>query len=132
MELAEAAVKDAVNFGLSAVIEESDGRISIAYEAPAACSDKEAKAEDGEDGEEEDSLSAEDVYNIVRSVYNSYEYELKWLREDISYMREAFYKHANNGHLPAIGDAGLMKKALKNLGLEDSFEVKTPSVYVQY
>jgi hypothetical protein len=47
-------------------------------------------------------------------------------------MRESFSKHVNDGHLPSISDAGMMKKVLKSLGLEDSYEVKTPTIFVQY
>ena len=121
MELAEAAVKDAVNFGLNASIEEQDGQISIAYECPADCKPEEVKA-----------VCWEDVYSIVRAISSEYEYQLKWLREDVSYSREAIFKHINNGHLPAIADAGQMEKALKVLGLGDSFNVVKPTVYVQY
>lgn len=121
MELAEAATKDAPNFGLSASIEEKDGEISIAYDSPAMCDNKETKA-----------VSMEDVYAVMRSVASSYEYELKWLREDMSYTRDAFFKHVNNGHIPAILDGGIMKKALKSLGLEDSYQVSIPTVFVQY
>jgi len=121
MELAEAAIKDASNFGLSASIEEKDGEISVAYDSPAMCGDKETKA-----------VSMEDVYAIVSSVAREYEYQLKWMREDMSYTRDALHKHVNNGHLPPIADSGLMEKALKVLGLGDSFVVQKPSVLVQY
>jgi uncharacterized membrane protein YkoI len=121
MEMAEAAVKDASNFGLSASMEEKDGEISVAYESPAMCGDKETKA-----------VSMEDVYAMVSSVAREYEYQLKWMREDMSYTRDTLYKHVNNGHIPAITDAGIMKKALKSLGLEDSYQVSTPTVFVQY
>jgi hypothetical protein len=85
------------------------------------CGDKETKA-----------VSMEDVYAMVSSVAREYEYQLKWMREDMSYTRDTLYKHVNNGHIPAITDAGIMKKALKSLGLEDSYQVSTPTVFVQY
>lgn len=121
MELAEAAVKDAENFGLTASLEEVDGEISVAYCPADSCA--EVKPE---------GVCLDDVYKIARAVAAEYEYQLKWLREDVGYMRESLYKHMSNGHLPSIGDAGAMKKALKALGLEDSFEVRVPAVYVQY
>lgn len=120
MEMAEAAVKDAVNFGLSASVEKKDGEISVAYESPAVCKTEEVKA-----------VSWDDVYAVMRSVASEYEYQIKWLKEDMKYATDAFYKHLR-GHLPAIADAGQMEKALKVLGLGDSFEVKKPQVYVQY
>lgn len=120
IELAQAAVKDATNFGLDASIEEADGEISIAYECASPVVQKEAVA-----------VCLDDVYSIIRSVASEYEYQLKWLREDVQSTREQFYKHLS-GHIPAILDAGQMEKALKVLGLGDSFEVKKPSVYVQF
>jgi hypothetical protein len=38
----------------------------------------------------------------------------------------------SKGHLPPIADAGMMKKVLKSLGLEESYEVKAPTIYVEY
>ena len=121
LEMAEAAVKDASNFGLVASVEENDGEISVAYECVSAPCQKDSVA-----------VCWDDVYSIVRSYSSEYEYQLKWLREDVSYLRESLYKHTGAGHIPAILDSGAMKKALKALGLEESFEVKVPAVYVQY
>ena len=120
LELVNAAVKDAENFGLTASVEEKDGQQVIAFESKALCEEK------------KDYASYQDVYSIVQSMASEFEYQLKWMREDQAYVREAFYKHVNNGHIPAIADAGTMKKVLKSLGLSDSFEVRTPSVYVEY
>lgn len=122
MELAEAAVKDAVNFGLSASIEEKEGEISVAYESAVPVAKEAAAA----------AVSWEDVYSVMRSVYSECEYQMKWLREDVNHARDAIFKHINNGHIPAISDAGQMEKALKTLGLGDSFAVVKPAVYVQY
>lgn len=124
MELAEAALKDAVNFGLKASIEKNGEEICIAYESPSDPSEKE------DDDESED--MKEEIYSMIKYVRGEFEYQMKWMREDMAYMRQDLYKHMNNGHLPAISDAGMMKKVLKSLGLEDSYEVKTPAVYVQY
>lgn len=118
MELAEAAVKDAPNFGLSATIEQENGEISVAYEVKS-------------EYEEKEPLSMENVYSIVRSMYSESEYQIKYLREDMGYMRESLSKHMRN-HLPSIADAGKMKAAIKALGLEDSFQVATPVVWVEY
>ena len=120
LELAEAAVKDAVNFGLSATLEEADGEVSVAYEAPAVYGGKEEKA-----------VSWDDVYAICRSYASEYQYQLKWVQEDLKYTREAFYNHLK-GHLPSINDAGRMEKALKSLGLEDSYKVNKPTIYVEF
>jgi hypothetical protein len=121
MELAEAAVKDAENFGLTASIEKNGEEISIAYDSPAMVSDK-----------PEQYMTTAEAYSMMKNYASEYEYQMKWMREDLGYMRENLFKHINNGHLPAISDAGMMKKALKSLGLEDSYEVKTPAVFVQY
>lgn len=119
MELAKAALADSSNFNLSASIEEQEGSISIAYECASPVT------------RESTSVCWDDVYSIVRSAASEYEYQLKWLREDMNYTREAFYKHLQ-GHIPSINDAGQMEKALKVLGLGDSFSVQKPVVYVQY
>lgn len=121
MELAEAAAKDAPNFGLIASIEEKDDEISVAYDCAAPCVQKEVVA-----------ICWDDVHSIVRSAYSECEYQMKWLREDVQYLRERLNKHVGAGHFPAVNDAGQMKKALKALGLEESFEVKVPEIYVQY
>ena len=103
MEMAEAAVKDAINFGLSASIEEKEGEISVAYESAVPVT-KEATA-----------VSWDDVYSVMRSVYSECEYQMKWMKEDLRWLSEAFSKHAGAGHLPQINDAGQMEKALKTL-----------------
>ena len=121
MEMAEAAVKDAESFGLTASLEEVDGEISVGYCSPEACSTDKAAS----------SPTWDDVYAIARNVANEYEYQLKWLREEVDYMQERFSKHTN-GHIPAILDSGQMEKALKVLGLGDSFVVQKPVVWVQY
>ena len=118
MEMAEAAVKDAPNFGLSAKIEQDDGEISVAYECKSETVEKE-------------SLSMENVYSIVRSVYSECEYQMKWLREDLGYMRQSFAAHMK-GHLPAVLDAGKMEGAIKALGLADSYNVSKPTIWVEY
>jgi hypothetical protein len=122
LELATAAVEDAKNFGLKASLKTEEGKSIVSFESIA----------DAYGEKEEKPCCMSDVYNIMRSVASEYEYQLKWMREDINYMREALYKHTSSGHLPAIQDAGKMKEALKKLGLGDSYEVQTPTVYVQY
>ena len=124
VELSEAAAKDAVNFGLHAFVEgEGDKRVVI-YES---------KADMGEmDNSEEESDSQESEMQNMKMMCEECSYQIKWMREDVSIMRDQLYKHMSNGHLPPITDAGIMEKALKVLGLGSSFEVKKPSVYVQY
>ncbi len=119
MEMAEAAVKDAENFGLTASLKNVDGEISVAYCAAEPCQ------------AEEKAVCMADVYNVARALANEYEYQLKWLREDVQSMRDQYYKHLS-GHIPAILDSGRMEKALKTLGLDDSFVVQKPVVWVQY
>lgn len=122
LELATAAVEDAKNFGLKAFLKTEEGKPVVSFESIA----------DAYGEKEEKPCCMSDVYNVMRSLSSEYEYQLKWIREDLSYMREALYKHTSSGHLPPIQDAGKMKEALKKLGLGDSYEVKTPEVYVQY
>ena len=120
LELAQAALEDAKSFNLSASIEQKDGEISIAYESPAMCENKESKA-----------VSMEDIYAVMKSYSSEYEYQLKWMREDMNYTRDIFYKHME-GHIPSIKDAGKLQAAINILGLGDSFEVKKAQIYVQY
>ena len=118
-DIALAAVEDAKNFGLLATYDEAQGKVeyeeSQAYSMPAVLPPTSA-----------------DIESLVSSVVSSYSYELKWMREDISSLWKKISEHVNDGHLPAIKDAGQMKKALKALGLEDSYNVQVPTVYVQY
>lgn len=118
MEMAESAVKDAPNFGLSAKIEQADGEISVAYDSCSDCGEKK-------------SLSMEDVYSAMRSVSNEFSYEVKWIREEVKYLHDRFNEHTK-GHLPAIRDGSKMEGALKALGIGDSFSVGKPTVWVEY
>jgi hypothetical protein len=118
-QIALAAVEDAKNFGLLAQLEEADGQNLVSYEKAEAYSIP-------------SSPTPTDIECCVRDICSSYQYELKWLSEDMRSLRERFFKHEMDGHLPPIKDAGQMKKALKSLGLEDSYNVQTPTVYVQY
>ena len=120
IELSEAAIADAKNFGLEAKLEKQEDKTFIAFES---------KADYG--SEKEESVSYEGVYSIMKSVYSEFEYQLKWIKEDLSYTRELFYKHME-GHLPSIKDVGKMQGAIDKLGLGDSYEVKKAQVYIQY
>lgn len=120
LELSEAAIKDAKNFGLSAKLVNEDGQNfveyeSIAYSEPVAPTNP----------------TWDDYYAWSKSVYSDMQYQLKWIREDYKYLAEAFYKH-QEGHLPPIKDAGKLQAAINTLGMGDSYEVKKAAVYVSY
>ena len=115
--IALAAVEDAKNFDLLASYDESKGVIEYSeadiYSMPATpCST--------------------DVENCVKNACSSIQYEMKWMHEDVSSLWKKISEHVNEGHLPPIKDAAAMKKALKALGMEDSYNVQVPTVYVQY
>jgi hypothetical protein len=119
MELSEAAVKDAEKFGITAFIEGEGENKVVCFESKAYMEDS-------------PKVCVEDMHCMVKAMLSEFEYQTKWMREDISYLRDAFYKHTGAGHLPHIADAGSMTKALKVLGLGDSYKVEIPRVYVQY
>lgn len=115
--VASLAVKDASNFGLTASLLKEGDSIFLTYEESKACY--------------EDKNCAPDYADIYRSVRNDLDYELKWIREDIRYQADRINAHMA-GHLPPIKDVGLMNKAIKSLGLEDSFIAEKARVYVEY
>ena len=80
----------------------------------------------------EDKASEEYMTRAEMNYYrNEVSYSLKYMREDLSYMRKEFHNHLG-GHLPAIKDAGKMEAALKTLGLGESFKVAKPTVWAEY
>lgn len=123
-ETATAALEDAKNFGIKASLEEKDGAFQISFESKASFL--------GEKAESSPSPTWDDYYAFRDNIYAEMQYQMKWVMEEISYLQREFYKHSGDGHLPPILDASIMKKALKALGLEDSFEVRKPFVHVQY
>ncbi len=130
-EIAEAAIKDAANFGLVATLENKDNETIISYESKA-----DMMAPNEGDKEESDCCCKDcckmcDVSAMISSVYSEMNYQLKWLREDMRYYNQQFISHME-GHLPAIKDAGKMQAAINTLGMGDSYEVKKAAVYVQY
>jgi hypothetical protein len=68
---------------------------------------------------------------MYRGVISEMDYRFKWMNESVAECRKMYYDHLM-GHLPTIKDAGKMKAALKALGLEDSFEVRKPSVIIEW
>jgi len=55
---------------------------------------------------------------------------LRWLREDLNYLKESFYKHKEGGHLPPITTVEQLSRALNVLGLEEEYEVKKKQIYL--
>ncbi len=56
------------------------------------------------------------------------ESRLRWMQEDLNYVREMYYKHME-GHLPKIVGATAMQKALKAIGLDGDYEVEKKTIY---
>ncbi len=54
---------------------------------------------------------------------------IRWIQDDINYLRTDFYKHTTEGHLPKIEGATAMEKALKALGLAGDYEVEKKTIY---
>ncbi len=115
--IAQAAVEEGQKLGLNASCEKVDDGYEISY----------ASYDEPEDKEEKAYVSYDDMQYIM----NEFSYQIKYMREDVAYMWKAFAEH-KNGHLPPIKDAGVMKAALKSLGLADSYEVQKPTVWVYY
>lgn len=62
----------------------------------------------------------------------SYDYvdsNISWLQSQLSDLWQAFWKHTQDGHLPPIEGAGQMIKALKALGLDESYDVQKKVIY---
>ncbi len=118
LSVAELAVKDSSNFGLKASLLKEDDKVFVTYEESKAdyCCKPDCPPDFGD---------------IYRSIRNDLDYELKWVREDLRYQSERINAHLA-GHLPPIKDVGLYNKALKTLGLEDSFVAEKQRVYIEY
>lgn len=116
-DVAEKALQEALGFDANAKLTQNEETFVVSF---ASC----CGPNDGCSQGERDA--------IYQAVFNEFNYEMKWVKEDLNYLRERLNKHIDNGHLPPISDAGKMKGALKALGMSDSYQVQTPSVYVQY
>jgi adenylate cyclase class IV len=75
--------------------------------------------------EKETDVSCDCTYRLSET-----ENVLRWLREDLNYLRESFYKHKEGGHLPPITTVEQLSRALKVLGLEEEYEVKKKQIYL--
>lgn len=128
-EVALAAIEDAVNFGLKAKLVEQDSNIILQYESSLANEIGMMEKEDDDDEDSEDSYS--NLKMIMSDMQNQLSYQIKWMREDLAFMQKQFSEHLM-GHLPAIKDATKMEEALKSLGLAKSFEVRKPSISVDW
>lgn len=128
-EVALAAIEDAVNFGLKAKLVEQDSNIILQYESSLANEIGMMEKEDDDDEDSEDSYS--NLKMIISDMQNQLSYQIKWMREDLAFMQKQFSEHLM-GHLPAIKDATKMEEALKSLGLAKSFEVRKPSISVDW
>lgn len=120
-EIATAAIQDAKNFGLEASLEEKDGLFEISFESKASYDSPKEQA----------APTWDDYYNLSKAIYSEMQYQIKWVREEMSYAMQRFNSHLE-GHLPAIKDAGKMQKAIDALGMSDSYEVRKQPVYVEW
>jgi hypothetical protein len=121
LELSEAAIKDAKNFGLSAKLTNEDGQNFVEYESKAYCDTPTPPA----------NPTWDDYYALSKSVYSEMQYQLKWIREDYKYLSEAFREH-QRGHIPAVQDVGKMKQIIETLGLSESYDVAKKTIYVEW
>lgn len=121
LELSEAAVKDAKNFGLSAKLINEDGQNFVEYESKAYCDTPNPPV----------NPTWGDYYALSKDIYSEMQYQLKWIREDYQYLSKAFYDH-QIGHLPKILDGGKMQEAINTLGMGDSYQVRKADVFVTY
>ena len=115
-----AALEDAKNFSINDVLlRENDGQIEISFGSYECCEEKPV------------AVTWADLDSFYSAIRRDTEYEIKWLREDMNWTLKRFTDHLK-GHLPPILDAGKMQGAIKALGMDDSYEVKKASVYVEY
>jgi len=121
LELSEAAIKDASNFGLSAKLIKEDGQNFVEYESKAYCDTPTPPA----------NPTWDDYYALSKGIYSEMQYQLKWIREDYQYLSKEFYAH-QKGHIPAILDVGKLQAAINTLGIGDSYQVRKAEVYVTY
>lgn len=118
-EVATAALEDAKNFSIqNAELQNNGEQIELSFASLDCC-------------EKPTAPTWADFDSLWSSMRREMEYEMKWLREDLSYYHKRFNDHMK-GHLPPILDAGKMQGAIKALGMDDSYEVKKASVYVEY
>lgn len=121
LELAEAAIQDAKNFGLSAKLVKQDDQTFIEFESKAYCDTPTPPT----------NPTWDDYYALSKSVYSEMQYQLKWIREDYQYLSREFFAH-QKGHIPAILDVGKLQAAIDTLGIGDSYQVKKAEVYITY
>lgn len=79
----------------------------------------------------EDTVSCDKLDYLCHSCDNLYSmiYALRdYINESDSRIWDALYRHQTN-HVPSL-QAGPMKKFIKAVGLEDSFEVVKPQIYI--
>lgn len=71
-------------------------------------------------------MGEEDKYNAI---FDYFQRSIGRLADYIFAIEDELYRH-KEGHIPKL-NAGAMQKLLKSVGLDDSYEVKKPVIYVK-
>ena len=104
----------AETLGVEGETTEKDGEVIFAY------SDEKASV----------SLSQEDLYRSIDSVYRYTDSRCEELYRRMDRLVRAFAMHQRN-HLPSPKSASQMEKAVKALGMGDDYEVRKNVIYVE-
>lgn len=83
-----------------------------------------------EKSEQEKVISAENLHSSINAVYRYVDNEYRYLSERINRLAKAFSIHKQN-HLPSPATASQMSKAVKALGMEDDYDVKKKTIYIE-
>ena len=117
--VAQSAVDDGNKLGFQAESSQlEDGTYEISY----------ASSYDEPTTQEE---TAKPTYDDLGYMRKEFAYEMKYMREDMAYMSQSLMEH-KKGHLPPFADAGKFKAALETLGLGESYDVRKPTISVEY
>ncbi len=92
-----------------------DGKVILAYEVEKSSAP---------------TITEEQLYNSINSVYRYCDNEMRYLNERISGLYRVLSNHFDN-HLPSPKTPSQMTKAVKALGLEEDYEVKKNTIYVR-
>lgn len=73
-------------------------------------------------------VAVEVVPAVSKSDIDYLESRLRWMQEDLNYVRTMYYNHME-GHLPKIVGATAMQKALKAIGMDGDYQVEKKTIY---
>ena len=109
---------------LDSSVTEKDGKFHVEYSIADCCYDQPKTGECCTP-----TPSYDDLSRMASYIFKEMQYQMNWLWAEISYLRNSFYQHVDNGHLPPIKGAEKMEKALTALGIGGDYEVKKPVIY---